>query len=72
METLLARAKAVHPVAGKRKPDKQLAQLAIAWAISDLTLKQVSSAMEKKGSAMYSQLSLGLRDAIRLGMLVKK
>ena len=68
MDTLLAKARAVKPTRSK-KPDKQLAELAVAWATDELTLNQVAAAFNRRGSAMYASLAGGLRDAVRLGLL---
>lgn len=69
MGNLLTKARAVRPTRSK-KPDKELAELAIAWATDELTLNQVAVAFDRRGSAMYASLAGGLRDAVRLGLLV--
>jgi hypothetical protein len=52
-------------------PDQQGAELAVAWAHGEITLIQAGEALGRAGNSMYSQLANGLRDAIKLGLLVR-
>jgi hypothetical protein len=67
--TALERARSAKP-ATKGKPDRENAQLAIAWARDEIKLSQVNAAIGISGSATYSVLARGLRDAVRLGLPV--
>lgn len=64
--SLLALAKSV-----KREPNPDAAKLAVAWAAGEVTLKQVMVVLKKTGSS-YAFLASGLRDALTLGLLVRK
>lgn len=69
-QTLLSKAKAAKP--RKRvEPNRDLARLSVAWATDEVSLTQVRVALGVSGTAMYSSLARGLRDAVQLGLLAK-
>ena len=73
METLLQKAKAVHK--NRRAystPDKQMIQLALAWARDEIGLVQASQAIFKgksygngKGQGVYIHLARALKEHIK-------
>jgi hypothetical protein len=74
MESLIDRAHAVPSKTQRNgKPNPELAQLAIAWAAGEITLKQVAGALGRPGAGAmaYSPLAFGFRDAVALGLLVR-
>ena len=71
MESLLEKAKAVEKKGRGVTPDPQGAELAVAWAYGEITLLQAGEALGRAGNSMYSQLANGLRDAVKLGLLVR-
>ena len=53
------------------KINREQADLAVAWAFEEIDLDGVSAALKVSGGALYVPLARGLRDAIRLGIIVR-
>lgn len=69
--SLLAKAQAAKRPRN-RPPDRDTAKLAVAWAADAVSYSQVRAALEcSKDANVYATLAAGLRDAFRLGLLVK-
>ncbi len=72
-KSLLARAREVkRPERKQSPPEKEAALLAVAWACGEVSYTQAQHALDRgKGASVYGVLALGLRDALKMGILVK-
>ncbi len=72
-QTLLAKARAIkRPERKKAPPEREAAQLAVAWACGEVSYSQAQAVLGRsKGASVYGVLAIGLRDAIRLGYLAR-
>ena len=60
----------VRATQGKKLRDRRdEAELAVAWAFHEVSLKEISDQLGKKGNQLYSMLSRSLRDAADMGMI---
>ena len=72
MNDLIDRAKAAGMKQGESTvPDPELAGLAIAYGLGEITLTQAGAALDVRGNSMYASLCRGFRDAFALGLLVR-
>jgi hypothetical protein len=72
MDSLLDQAKAVKIKQGPRTdPDAQMAALAVGCAFDEVSFVQASKAAGRQGNSMYAALWRGIKDAARLGLLVR-
>ena len=72
MNSLVERAKAVPIKQGDSvPPDAEIAGLAIAYGLGEITLSQAGIASNTRGNSMYATLCRGFRDALALGLLVR-
>lgn len=51
-------------------PERENAVLAVAWAYGEVTMTQVTKALGRDGNS-YAHVARGLRDAVRLGLIVR-
>lgn len=69
--SLLAKAKAV-PVKTKASADPEVAELAVAWLLGEVSTAQASTAMGYVGnntSSVYVKLAGGLKGAVEMGLI---
>jgi len=71
-KTLLEKAKLYRKKNQKRAISEEMVQLAIAWAMGDVSLMAVCNAIGRKSNPTYCQLAMALREAFRIGKIVKK